>query len=175
MDAIIALDSYDDIFDDFDPQAYIERNISADFLDALGNRIRKVNTKERTGITLTLPYYKRVMKDERIIKERLSEYFWNMARYWTDKESEIRNYSIGMMLAGLIIFSIGQFIIHNYAQFFDEFIVIPAWFLTFSGLDKYLVEKPKMTSKRRFYEALSGAKVSFTDEACFTDAAESRG
>jgi hypothetical protein len=170
MDAIIALDSYDDIFDDFDPQAYIERNISTDFLDALGNRMKKISMRERASIILTLPYYKRVMKDERIIKERLSEYFWNMARYWTDRENEMRNYSLGMLLVGLVIFSIGQFIIHNYAYFFDEFIVIPAWFLTFSGLDKYFVEKPKITSKRRFYEALGSSKVTFRDEANFGNA-----
>jgi hypothetical protein len=170
MDVIIALDGYDDMFDDFDPQPYIERNISADFIDALGNRMRKLDPKDRVSVTLTLPSYKRVMKDERMIRERLGEHFWNMARYWADKEAEKRNYSLGLVLLGLAIFSIGQFIIHNYAHFYDEFIIIPAWFLTFNGLDEFLVGKPKIAAKKRFYDALNGAKITFRDEDYFGNA-----
>jgi hypothetical protein len=170
MDAIIALDGYDDMFDDFDPQPYIERNISVDFIDALGNRMKKLDPKDRVSITLTLPSYKRVMKDERVIRERLGEHFWNMARHWEGKEAEKRNYSLGLVLLGLAIFSVGQFLIHNYAQFYDEFIIIPAWFLTFNGLNEFLVEKPKVVAKRRLYDALNGAKITFRDEGYFGNA-----
>jgi hypothetical protein len=164
MDVIVALNGYDDIFDDFDPQAYVERAISADFMDALGKRMANLNRKERVNIMLTLPYYRRVIKDEKVIKERLAEHFWNMARHWEERESEARDQSVAMMAIGLLVFSIGQFLIHEYFSFFDELIIIPAWFLTFYGLDKYLFDVPKNTSKKGFFESLKGAKVTFRDE-----------
>ena len=168
MEIILALDSYDDIFDDFDMQEYIERAISADFINILNNRIRKISPKEKINITLTLPKEKRESKNEEIIAKRLNSHFVNMATYWKDKEKEIDGFASKLVLLGAIFFVAGQIAIRQFAPFFDEYLVIPAWMLSFYGLDKFVNEKPKASSKKQFYKRISQAKMAFQDKDAYS-------
>jgi hypothetical protein len=168
MEIILALDSYDDIFDDFDMQGYIERALSADFVNVLNSRIKKTDLKEKIGVIFTIPKNRRDDKTEELITKRLTGHFVNMARYWEEKEKETSSFAMFLVALGLIFFIVGQLLIHQFAPFFDEYLIIPAWILTFYGLDKMLSDKPKASSKRQFYDAISKAKLTFRDQDIYS-------
>ncbi|MCX6773444.1 MAG: hypothetical protein NTY68_00400 [Candidatus Micrarchaeota archaeon] len=168
MEIILALDSYDDIFDDFDMQDYIERAISADFVNILNNRIKKINIKEKISIVLTVPKEKREKNTEEIIAKRLNTHFANMAMYWKDKEKEIDSFASRLVLLGAIFFIVGQILIRHFVPFFDEYLIIPAWMFSFYGLDKFINEKPKAGVKKQFYELISHAKMDFQSQDIYS-------
>jgi hypothetical protein len=168
MEIILALDSYDDIFDDFDMQDYIERAISADFVNILNNRIKKIGLNEKISIVLTLPKEKRIKNTEEIIAKRLNGHFVNMATYWKDKEREIDGFASKIVLLGAVFFIIGQIVIHQFAPFFDEYLIIPAWIFTFHGLDMFLTEKPKAGVKKQFYSMISQARMEFQSQDIYS-------
>jgi hypothetical protein len=168
MEIILALESYDDIFDDFDMQDYIERAISADFVNILNNRIKRIDIREKIGIVLTLPKEKRESNSEEIIAKRLNSYFVNMAMYWKDKEREIDSFASKLVLLGAIFFIIGQILIHQFAPFFDEYLIIPAWIFSFHGLDLFVTDKPKSGAKKQFYELISQARMEFQNQDIYS-------
>jgi len=79
------LKSYDDLFSDFDPRAYSERNISDDFIDELKARIsvrdKYTQIKRLVFLIPNEQYIKknsfrsRNLKDEEVIKKRIIDYF----------------------------------------------------------------------------------------------------
>ena len=168
MEITLALGSYDDIFDDFDRQGYIERAISADLVNELGSRIKKTELKDRIAISFSMPKEKREKGTEEVISKRLGAHFANMSRYWEEKERETTNFAMFILALGLVFFIVGQRIIDEVAPFFDEYFIIPAWVFTFHGLDKLTIERPKATSRKQFYEAVNRAKIAFREQDAFS-------
>lgn len=73
-DIKIAIDSYDDLFSDFDISSYSERSISLDFKEALESKTIEPKFKT-TKITLSIPKKERDNKKEQIISKRLNYFF----------------------------------------------------------------------------------------------------
>ncbi|MFA5105859.1 MAG: hypothetical protein WC506_02770 [Candidatus Micrarchaeia archaeon] len=73
-DISIVLDTYDDIFSDFDPRPYSKRALSDDFLKEIRARYRESRTG-RFEVQFILPAKMRDQKIETIVKKRLREYF----------------------------------------------------------------------------------------------------
>lgn len=68
------LDSYDDIFSDFDPRPYSQRALSDDFLEEAKKAVKEKKTGE-LELRLLVPHSQRDLEKEIIIKRRLREYF----------------------------------------------------------------------------------------------------
>jgi hypothetical protein len=79
----IQLDVYDDIFSDFDPRPYQERELSEDFLKEIQRRYLEDN-RGRFEIHFTIPSSERDTKEEALIKKRLREHFLSMAKAESD-------------------------------------------------------------------------------------------
>ena len=69
----LILDSYDDIFSDFDPRSYSEKALSDDFLEECKKAAK--DKEERPELRLLVQKNKRDYKDEIRIKKRLREHF----------------------------------------------------------------------------------------------------
>jgi hypothetical protein len=166
MDAIISLDSYNDMFDDFDIRPYKERSLSADFLNVLNERVRKVDFAREMTLILTMPKKERDRKNERVIEKRLKGHLENAAKYWDGKAKDTRNSGIFYLLLGFAIYVAGGII---GTDFFiaRQYLLIPAWFLIWHALDLIVMDIPKMNAKRDFNKYVRNARITFRNAEYF--------
>ena len=81
----LILDSYDDLFSDFDPRPYAQRALSDDFL--VECKKASVVKKSKIELRLMAPKHKRNHFDEVKIKKRLKEHFH---KHFKNEENKIR-------------------------------------------------------------------------------------
>lgn len=165
----IALDTYDDIFSDFDPSPYSSRILSDDFLKEVQRRY--VETKKGGfEIRFSLPKALRSAKIEALIKKRLKDYF-NDRLQEVNKELKERRKKGGIyILVGFIILG-SQILLTTYtsdhtsiARFLEILLVPAGWYGMFVGIEN-LVEVPqRLEDQRKFYEKFRNATYYFISE-----------
>jgi hypothetical protein len=160
MEIVITLESYNDIFDDFDPRPFNERSLSADFINVLNERIKKVDFSRHINLILTMPKEQRSEKEERIIEKKLKDHFVTSSGYWKNRGKDMIGTSILYILGGLVIY-IGGGMMDSYLHAIRQYLLIPAWFLTWRALEIMIIDYPKAGSKKQFYDYISNARIEF--------------
>jgi hypothetical protein len=162
------IDHYDDIFSDFDPRPYSQRDISDDFII----EAKKVARDRVSGVTelrILVPETQRNRNLEAIIKRRLREYFQKIYRQTKEdvkkvlKEGGIFIISgiVFMMVATFMIFAVGD---RNIWVSFLIVILEPAgWFLFWEGLNMFWFDVKKTRPEREFYKKMSKCSVTFVE------------
>ncbi|MEW6529026.1 MAG: hypothetical protein AB1391_04000 [Candidatus Micrarchaeota archaeon] len=169
----IALDTYDDIFSDFDPSAYTQRIISDDFLKEIQKRY--VETKHgNIEIRFSIPSAMRSIKIETLIKKRLKEYFQKQIKLF-DEEINKRKY------AGMTYFFVGLLILLLLYAFYPSSIFLNShtydiiillftpigWFGMWEGLSLFVQAPIKYEEQKKFYLKFSKANYVFINEEDF--------
>jgi hypothetical protein len=158
----LVLDSYNDIFSDFDPRPYSERSLSDDFL----SECKKAARDKETGIELRLmvPNKKRKYEEEIKIKKRLKGHF---QRHFHEKRREIKKIRrIGVLwfLLGFLVMVSATFI-YGYPGYFFHFLFImiePAgWFFFWEGLEKIFIDVREKKPDYEFYKKMAAADIKF--------------
>jgi len=165
----IALDTYDDIFSDFDPSPYSSRLFSDDFLKEVQKRYSE-NKKGNFEVRFSLPAALRSVKTETLIKKRLKDYF-AMQRKSIDYELERQRRKGGMYLVtGFFILTVTIFLAsynHNSDLILKlpEILLVPlGWYMTWMGIEKILETPSKLEDQKRFYEKFEKANYQFISE-----------
>jgi hypothetical protein len=164
----IALDSYDDIFSDFDESPYSSRVLSDDFLKEIKKRYYETK-KGEFELRFTLPSAKRDSKVESIIKKRLRDYFKNEVDYFSEKIAKTKNEGLLRIFVGFFLLSLevalDTFGVGGlYAKILSVIIVPAGWYGFYSGFE-YFFEQPKeFESLRVFNEKFYKAKYEFVSE-----------
>jgi len=158
----LALDSYGDIFSDFDPRGYAQKAVSDDFLQECKNASRDKN--EGLELNFLIPKKQRNKNDENLIRQRLKNHF--QRHYLIEKHIRKNKIRQGIMWAvigvGLLFFS--SFIHLRTEYIYNLMIVIsePAgWFVAWTGLDNIFSTIKEESHNYRFYSKMSKAKISF--------------
>lgn len=159
----LILDSYDDIFSDFDPRSFSERALSDDFL----LECRKAAREKEAGIELimSVPRDKRSINEEFKIKKRLKEHF---KKHVSENEKEmlsIKKGGIFWVVLGIIINVIvvsGLLNLdHGFLYALIAILEVPSWFLIWEGMSKILIESKKIEPDHDFYKKMSAAQITF--------------
>lgn len=160
----LVIDTYEDIFSDFDPRPFSERALSDDFLLECK---RATRDKKEGGfeLILSIPKNKRNINDELKIRKRLKEHF---RKHVTEKEKELKKVkkegwtwvAIG---TALLIFAA---FLENYAKSFMInlllVISIPAgWFSFWEGLGKIFIHAKEKEPDYEFYKKMHSAQIIF--------------
>ena len=160
----LILDSYDDIFSDFDPRAYNVRALSDDFL--LECKKATVDKSQKIELRLLVPKKDRKYSDEAKIKKRLKEHF---KKHFKEKEKEIqkiRAAGIFWFFLGAILMTFSVFLL-KYQGFLFRFlftIAEPAgWFFFWEGLNKIFRDVKEKKPDYNFYKKLSNSDIYFLD------------
>ena len=82
MEIAIALNTYDDLFSDFDIRGYRERALSRDFLDELHVRLRRAWREPELRIVFLIPSASRNLDDETLVIERVRRFFEERQRHY---------------------------------------------------------------------------------------------
>jgi len=162
----LILDSYDDIFSDFDPRHYPEKALSDDFLEECKRAVRDKKEDFKLELRLLVPKFKRSVIDEINIKKRLKNHF---QKHFLEKEKE-RN---SLRKNGILLFSIGAImtfastLIYPYKGMLSNFLLVllePAgWFTIWNGLDKFFFETKNKKSEIEFYRKMSKLEILFIE------------
>lgn len=163
----LVLDSYNEIFSDFDPRPSAERGLSIDFLDECRRALRE--GEGGVELRLLIPKNKRESKEEVIIKRRLKAHF---TKHVLEKQKEVKKIRLnGSLLIGLgivmmfvsylvyseILFA-GREILKNIALIITE----PAgWFLFWIGGEKFVYKVKEILPDYVFYKKMYESEISF--------------
>lgn len=162
----IILDSYDDIFSDFDPREYSEKALSDDFL--IECKKASKDKKSGAGLRFFAPKEKRNLKHEQMIKRRLREHF---QKHFKEKELEIKRIKregFVWFILGAVIMIGGTFLypvrdrgfLYTLAFIMSE----PAsWFFFWEGLGKIFITSKRELPDYEFYKKMSRVPIDFHD------------
>jgi hypothetical protein len=160
----IQIDGYDDIFSDFDPRPFPERNISDDFLNEIKKVVRE-SDEAVNELRFLVPAAKRSESSEPLIARRLHAYFRKgMAACTGQRRVRVRR-GAAFMLAGILLMSAAGFVSAQNSPHFLMHTMLavcePAgWFLTWTGLE-HLAGNRRESPELEFFRKLSRSKVFF--------------
>lgn len=160
----LILDSYDDIFSDFDPRPFESRALSDDFL--LECKKATVDKDNEIELRFLIPIDERNIEDEIKIKKRLRAHF---QKHYFEKHREIRKikvHGILWFIVGAIIMFIGTFLYKMEGYLFNFLFILsePAgWFFFWEGLSKIFIHSKAKAPDYIFYRKMTNASIIFTE------------
>ncbi|HTY44172.1 MAG TPA: hypothetical protein VMC80_02935 [Patescibacteria group bacterium] len=161
----IWIDTYDDIFSDFDPRPYSQRSLSQDFLNET-KKASKDKTSEDIEIKFLVPKKLRNIKDETLIKKRLRDHFRNHTKQLKKERMKIIKEGIFFSILGVLFMIFATFILtENNPGFFIRILGVffepGGWFFFWQGLDLMIFQSRTETPDFGFYKKMSKADIIF--------------
>lgn len=161
----IWLDTYDDIYSDFDSRPYSERSLSDDFI----NEAKKMAKEKMSGaitFKLLMPANQRVKLTEGIIVKSLHAHFHRAARILKEEMVQTRRRGITLTAFGLLIMIITAVLLNlpekNFPLNALRIILEPAgWFLAWTGLDQFFYVARRKKPEFEFMTRMSHADIEF--------------
>lgn len=161
----IWLDTYDDIFSDFDPRPYSERVLSDDFL----TEVRKVCKEKEEPIhelKLLIPAHKRNADDEVIITKRLHNQFKKNDQLYEKQYIQVFRKGVLFTLLGMLLMLAASYLSSLRSAVFHINVLLvisepSGWFLVWSGLDTIFYTSKQHKKEFDFYSKLSRSKIAF--------------
>ena len=161
----VLLDSYDDIFSDFDPSDYTERTLSDDFL----NQVRKLSRNKagkKASLKLLIPKVKSNVTLEKTITKRLHSYFKEEYQLLSVeiKKADRRDYLLSAL--GILMMVIASYISYMQPEKYHlHFLVVlfepGGWFLLWSGLDRLIYSSKGSRKELGFFSKMIKSDVKF--------------
>ena len=162
----IAIDSWDDIFSDFDPSPLEQRILSEDFLSELKKRYRETQ-RGNFIITIYAPMFLKDDLTERIVIKRLKQYF-KLRHLSTRKEiNDARRKGIIFVVFGILFLSVLTLIayfkmISLLAIELLGIILMPlGWFGIWEGFSRIIEPSPLIKQDLELFGKLTKAVFKF--------------
>ena len=160
----LQLDTYDDIFSDFDARPYSNRALSDDFLI----ESKKASKDKPSGgieLKFLMPTRERNSQNEILIKKRLHEHFTKHYIILKEEVINLKKKGIIMALAGVFMIFIATYLFsinQSWPIKFLEVLLEPAgWFTAWTGLEDIYYTGRELKRNLDFYEKMSKAEINF--------------
>jgi hypothetical protein len=168
-DISIAIDTWDDIFSDFDPRPLSERTLSEDFIFELTKRSHE-SRKGHSVITICAPGSLRNDRAERIASTRIRLYLAQRAALANDTIRRQRTRGVVFALCGFIFLSTLTIMGYEFKPWFGnlgfqfvEIILMPlGWFGIWEGVSKIVDVDRLLLQEAALYDRLAHATYRFT-------------
>ncbi|MCK4994429.1 MAG: hypothetical protein KAS13_05200 [Candidatus Omnitrophica bacterium] len=163
----IAIDTWDDVFSDFDPRPLSERVLSEDFIIELKQRYRETS-KGDFVVTICAPQSLEDKKSERTVSKRLKRHFLHRALVRKKESIRVRIRGIVFVLCGICFLTF--LTLAAYYKWFNDLViniisivVMPlGWFGIWEGFSKIVDPSSSSIQEEKFYNKLSKAQYRFT-------------
>ncbi|VVC01990.1 Uncharacterised protein [uncultured archaeon] len=165
----IQLDTYDDIFSDFDPRPFHSRELSDDFIKEMRKRYLE-DKRGRFEVRFTMPSSERDLREEALIKKRLREHFAAMAAREDEAVSSIRAKGYIYMVIGAIVLVadvFALFVLNESSVFYKilSVLLVPAgWYGMFEGMGKVIDQPNEALERKGVDEKFEKANYIFMSE-----------
>ncbi len=162
----IAIDSWDDIFSDFDPSPLEQRVLSGDFLSELRKRYRETQ-RGNYIITIYAPLLFKDDNTERIVIKRLKQYF--KFRFLSLTRELNHHRAKGGLFIVLGIVALGVMSMVTFYKLLGQLqiellgiVLIPlGWFGIWEGFSRIIEPAPKLTQELELYSKLVKVMIKF--------------
>ncbi len=162
----IVIDTWDDVFSDFDPRPLSERTVSGDFVDELKKRYRETRRGDFI-ITICAPVELKDEKSERMVTQRLKKHF--LHRCLQKKKSITRLRLRGAVFVLVGIAAMTFLTLATYYKFLSDLanqmaaiVLMPlGWFGFWEGLSKLIDTSPAAIQDEILFRKLSKATYRF--------------
>jgi len=163
----LILDTYDDIFSDFDPRMLDRRSLSEDFLA----EIKRATKEKRSGIielNFLIPLEQRKSEKETMIRRRLRDHF---KRHYDLIKKELglaRSKGFAMILIGLVLSILAAIFVYpnqGGGVLYNIILVLlepAAWFTVWEGANRVFDASKDFSADREFYRKMSKCDIEFT-------------
>lgn len=167
-DISISIDFYDDIFSDFDPRPFSQRELSKDFLAELATRHMETK-KGQIEVRFILPALERDGKIEATIKKRLREHFEAEVRQLSEEVQRGQRRGMLYMAVGfafLFIELVGAtFYPDSFLQKIIGILLVPAgWYGMFTGIEKIIETEDGLRPKKEMMHKFTKCNYIFLSE-----------
>lgn len=160
------LDSYDDLYSDFDPRPNSLRALSQDFLDESKRAVRYSKNNE-FQLNLLIDEKLRDLKEEKIISERLHEHLQKHYKLQKKERQRIMRKGILFVIIGVCLLFLATYLLVNYGDlsYYMAFLLIvlePAgWFFAWEGLDLAIFTSKDESPDYDFYKKMLKCEIKF--------------
>jgi hypothetical protein len=159
------LDTYDDIFSDFDSRHYSERALSQDFL----NEIKRASRDKKSGqieIRFLIHKEMRNLNHENFIRRRLKSHFKHHYEELRKDMNAVRKRGIVFTIIGALMITVSTYLawlrLDNFlATSADTLMAAGGWFTGWTGLDQIYYGSKEISPDMDFYEKMSNAQIIF--------------
>jgi hypothetical protein len=159
------LDTYEDIFSDFDPRPYAQRALSEDFLAEARRAVRE-RRDDVPELVFLVPAPARNPDDETIIRKRLREHFRHHADRLAREHRRGLWRSLAIAAAGFAVMAASALLRRQpetLARTLLHVILEPAgWFAVWFGLDHLFYASRELGREQAFYRKMARAEVVFS-------------
>jgi len=162
----IWLDTYEDIFSDFDPRQYNERSLSVDFLEE-AKRASRDKPSGNLQLKFVMPAKMKNPYHEAQIKKRLQEHFKRHHMLLHKEASNTFKKGMIFTVIGIVVMFLASFILFKAEQktLLVDFLVIllePAgWFLFWEGLNIIVFKSKEISPELEFYRKMAHCEIRF--------------
>ncbi|MBN2517510.1 MAG: hypothetical protein JXB14_01555 [Candidatus Altiarchaeota archaeon] len=164
----VILDTYDDIFSDFDPRTYSERQLSEDFLSEAKrmSKDRRVGKTDGVELTLLIPSKLKDPKEELVIEKRLHRHFQKHHNLLHKDVSKIKRRGALLVFFGMLMITVATFMYPMHGDSIPATLLIvifePAgWFTMWTGMDHIFHTWNNEKDDLDFYDKMAKCKISF--------------
>jgi hypothetical protein len=158
------IDTYDDIFSDFDPRPYAQRALSDDFL-AEAKKVVRERTEGTLELNFLVPAAVRDSDHETTIRTRLRGHFRRQAaRLWQAKRG-LTWQGIALALVGFVLMTAATLLEHQPPALWRTSLTVllepAAWFAIWSGFDQVFYGGREIAADHEFYTRMARTEVAF--------------
>lgn len=162
---IVHLNTYEDIFSQFDPRPFDERALSDDFILEL-KKATRVKGGEPIHIAFILDGERRSLREEGLIRKRLANYFQRHKRMAQHELQEQKRKARIMLGVGAALLLIDTYVhglnAHSFGKNLAIVITEPAgWFLTWTGFERLFTTTGSKKRELEFYQHIEDARITF--------------
>jgi hypothetical protein len=162
----LQINSYNDIFSDFDPRRFDHRALSIDFLDEAKRATREI--KENIELKFYIPRDRRNLNQEVMNKRRLCEHFKNHHEIISKEKKSIIKRGLSFVFGGIILMFLATYVLFEYREtaigtFFVIFLEPASWFLFWEGLNMAIFEPRRLKDELDFYKKMSHCRIEFVN------------
>ncbi|MEI8348955.1 MAG: hypothetical protein WCI77_02280 [Candidatus Omnitrophota bacterium] len=162
----VVIDTWDDVFSDFDPRPLSERTVSEDFLDELKKRYKETRAGDFI-ITIYAPISLKDEESEKMVTHRLKKHFHQKFLQKKKVVNFIRIRGLVFVLVGIC--SLTFLTLATYFKFLSDlaiqiagiFLMPLGWFGFWEGLSKLVDTSPVVVRDEKLFGKLSKAVYHF--------------
>ena len=163
----IVIDTWDDIFSDFDPSPLYDRTLSVDFIEEVKKRYRERITGN-IYLTINVPESLSSPTAEKVVLSRIHEYFdFRLKDVKDDRNGEIKR-GLLFCLGGFAVLSLFAVLksLNIFgpltAQIFELPLEVLGWFLMFEGYTFFAIPAKEFYKERDLFKKLRDAEYHFS-------------
>lgn len=163
----VYLDTYDDIFSDFDYGPHESRRVSEDFLVELEERLKYVRFG-RLEVLLIVPDAERKREVEAMTKKRIRSVFSFKLRAAEAEIAASRRTGIYRCAIGFSILALEWLLLTasepgSFLNLLSLLIAPAGWYGAFSGIERFFDPPKSLVEKKRVYSIMAESAIVFED------------